>query len=294
MITIQPTETRYVRITHANWNCHWNFQFPESIAFADGWAMDYQPIYPNWQRLGPESWCYEWRTEEAYVREQERYTRHEPTERRARKAFIVGLSVRAQLDVSDERSVALTLILTNESSRPFERVVCDGGCLQAKTEAFAGRDEVSRTYIMVGGAMVSMATLDRTVPMRCMYVCDPVEYERPPLDEGEWFWGRSSAAPDSPVVVGMESVDGARAVALVYTDATSGSANADEHHCIHSRPCFGDIPPGASITRRGLLVFGSSVQVVVPSRSENARQDERMVMPQLRVLATHSLRRLIE
>lgn len=255
-IQLEPTATRYVRVLHRAWGLEWAYQFPESIYGPTGWIMDYPGIEPAWRRDETGAWCYEWETTPAYIDEIRRHGAGNPSQ--LAKRFLLGVRVRAELRATPD-GIASCLTLINEGPHHWREVRCDGGCFQARNDAFAGADEVARTFLRVDGAMRSMAALPRTQPIRCTYQCCAGEHERAPEGEGEWFWGRSSAVPDTPAVVGMVSVDGTRAVALGFEGATAASANADEHHCLHSRPHFGDLAPGASVRRRGFIVFGESL-----------------------------------
>jgi hypothetical protein len=256
MIVVQPTKTRYLRVTHPTWKCAWDYQFPESIPSPTGWVMDYHGVEPQWRSAGANAWEYEWETDDAYLDLQERMGRQDPNQ--AAKVFRKGIRVRASI-AAESDALRMEIALTNHSDVPFLRVACDGGCFQAKSADFAGDDEVGRTFLLVGARMTSLGRLQRTVPVRCTYHRDPADYDRPPGNDGEWFWGRSTASCDHPAVIGMVSHDGARCVVMGYEGANSASANADDHHCIHSRPSFGDIAPGATVTRRGLILFGEDI-----------------------------------
>lgn len=249
MITVQPTETRFVDIHHESWDLNWAIQFPEGIHSDTGTAMTWEEIRPDWRQTGPNAWGYDWRTTDDYIQQVE----SRPTEN-----FAVGLALRAEIEAGDDE-IRLKLVLTNESEQTLEGVECDGGCLQARSEAFAGGDEVARSRIMIGGAMVGMEGLDRSIPERCTYNCDLAQYETDMARSYEFFWGRSKDTVDAPAIVGAVSRDAARAVALGYECARSGLQNADHHHCLHSRPTFGQIAPGQSITRRGYVLFGDDI-----------------------------------
>jgi len=86
---------------------------------------------------------------------------------------------------------------------------------------------------------------------------------------------KKSARPQEPIRVGVVaafrghslaqgavSVDGDKALVIGYERSRSGSQNADDHHCLHSRPYFGDIAPGESVTRRGYVVFGDDIDKI--------------------------------
>lgn len=256
LVTLEPSNTRYVRVRHTVWGIDWAYQFPESIYAPTGWIMDYPGVEPAWRRDDAGGLSYEWETSAAYVDEIARHAAGNPAQ--AWKQFLLGMTVRAELRPI-ESGLASRLLLSNRGPHYWRAVRCDGGCFQAQDPQFAGDGEVARSFLRVDGAMCSMASLPRTQPIRCTYHCCAAEYDRTPEKEGEWFWGRSAATPDQPAIVGMVSVDGRRAVALGFQGATAASANADDHHCLHSRPAFGDIAPGQSVERRGFILFGDDI-----------------------------------
>jgi len=67
-----------------------------------------------------------------------------------------------------------------------------------------------------------------------------------------------SASPE-PVQSGcimMARADGKWHIGLGWDVTASVAHNPDdEHHCVHSDPWFGTLPPGEAITRRGVLLF---------------------------------------
>ena len=69
MITIQPTETRFVDIHHESWGLNWAIQFPEGIHSDAGTAMTWEAIRPDWQQTGPNAWGYDWRTTDEYIQQ---------------------------------------------------------------------------------------------------------------------------------------------------------------------------------------------------------------------------------
>ena len=256
MIQVLPTETRFVDIHHPDWDMKWSIQFPEVITSMNGVTMMWQKIRPRWTRTGDNAWEYEWETTPEYIKEQLAYRQNDPSGNVIRHNFITGLSLRAALS-GREDSVELTLTLTNQSSAKFYDVASDGGCLQAKSSDFIDQDEVKRSYIMVNGKPESMGDLHRTVDIRTAYHADLMDYEKEWVNRTAWFWGRSNTAIDRPAILGGVSHDRSRAIALGYECATSALQNADGHHCLHSRPHFGDIEPGQSVTRKGCILFGS-------------------------------------
>lgn len=259
MIVLRPTETRFVEIRHEGWGLDWAIQFPEGIFSQRGCSMTWEAIRPDWRPCGDNAWGYAWRTTDEYVRGV--CSRHA-------EGFVVGLALQAEIAGGDEE-VRLSLTLTNESTEPFEDVRCDGGCLQARSDAFRDADEVARSHVLTGGRMVSAAGLDRSIPIRsCYRAASDVHLS----GEAEDFWGRSDARVDEPVLVGAVSRDAGWALVLGYEHATRGLQNADEHHhCLHSCPCFGTLAPGQSVTRRGFILFGEDIQTLADALRERLR-----------------------
>ena len=256
MIQVLPTETRFVDIHHLDWDLKWSIQFPEVITSMNGVTMMWQKICPQWTRTGDNTWEYEWQTTPEYIKEQLAYRQTDPSGNVIRHNFITGLSLRAALSGLED-SVELTLTLTNQSSAVFYDVASDGGCLQAKSSDFIDQDEVRRSYILVNGKPESMGDLHRTLDIRTAYHAELADYEKEWVNRSAWFWGRSNAAIDRPAILGAVSHDRSRAIALGYECATSALQNADGHHCLHSRPHFGDLAPGQTVTRKGGILFGS-------------------------------------
>ena len=253
MISIEPTGIRFVDIHHTDWDLHWAIQLPEGISSARGTSMTWTPIHPEWMQRSDQAWHYDWRTTQEYIDNLPDYM--------GESNYVIGLALKAEIEAV-ENELRLVLTITNESPARLENVICDGGCLQARNEQFTDDDEVGRSRVMMGCTMVDMATLHRTIPERVTYALDDKTYEEGGLKDWEWFWGRSSDYVDAPVIVGAVSRDGAKALAIGYENARTGSQNADAHHCLHSRPHFGDIAPGESVTRRGYVVFGDDIEKI--------------------------------
>lgn len=263
---------RFVAVEHGPWKSQWRMQFPEAISANEGTIMAWPSnCHPEWKALNGNGWAYTWRTTAAYGAEVCAMNHRDTGGNPQYSDFFVGLALRAEI-LSRNDGLHLSLTLTNESSRTVHSVSCDGGCWQAKSKTFMGCNEVTRSYAMVKGKMLSMDSLARTVAIRCMYRCDPSAYD----GKGEWFWGHSSTAIDAPAILGATSDDGTKALVLGYDGAVSGLANSDDHHCLHSSPFFGDIAPGQSVRRIGYVLFGSDIQTLADAlrrKLETAKQD---------------------
>lgn len=258
-ISISPTRTEHVKIRHDDWDLQWEIQFPELITVNGAILKHFSAIEPNWQKDEHGSWWYEWQPDDAYVNEK-RPTVYKDESGQPIYALVTGLELRAHIAPVASR-VHLTLALRNQSPRTAHIVSCEGGCFRpaSTNRAFYGRDYVERSYVRCSGQMVSMADLDRTMPHRCAYWFDPAGYDRPIESKCEDFWGRSKDRIDRPAVVGMVSGDAAKAVVLGYEGSESALGGKS---CLHSRPEFGQIPPGQTTIRKGYILFGRDIQVL--------------------------------
>jgi hypothetical protein len=271
MITVKPTETRFVDLRHEAWGLDWAIQLPEAARCSSGSILTWPALHPEWKKITSNSWHYEWRTTPEYVRSQEDFGHKDDKGNVIACDFVLGMALRSEIE-SRESEVALRLSFTNESDRCFDTVSSEGGCLQARNEEFAGEGEVERCFVLGDGRAVCMKDLHRTRPIRCRYCTDPADIETARNSSYEWFWGWSSEVLSSPVCVGMASRDGSRAIAFGYEDSRAASQNADNHHCLHSHPFFGEIAPGETTTRRGLILFGEDLEPLLINL--NARLQE--------------------
>jgi hypothetical protein len=258
-IAVEPTESRLVNIYHRAWDMKWVTQFPEAVNSREGVFMTWPKIYVKWEQISACSWGYQWSPTPDYVAEQEKYPHQDLQGNPIKKKYILGLVIQTEIRALDDE-VALKLTLRNESDRIFTEVRSDGGCFGARSEAFQGHNEVARSFIMQGGKMVSIKELPRTNPVRCAYYANRSEYDDPKISAYEWFWGRSNADIETPVIVGAVATDGGKAVAYGWEKSFSALANSDDqHHCLHSCPSFGDIKPQTASTRRGYILFGKNL-----------------------------------
>ena len=249
---------RFVVVEHSAWDSCWRLQFPEAITAREGTIMAWPSnCRPEWEERNENRWSYSWRTTPTYADEVRAMDHRDSAGNAQYSKFFIGVTVRTEIACRSSE-LCLSLTLTNESSQTVHAVSCDGGCWQARSKAFTAGEEVAQSFVMVNGNMVSMASLPRTVAIRCMYRCDPAAYD----GKGEWFWGRSSAVIDAPAILGAISRDGTRSLVIGYDAATSGLANSDGHHCLHSSPFFGDIAPGESVRRVGYVLFGSDIHEI--------------------------------
>ncbi len=143
--------------------------------------------------------------------------------------------------------------------QPLEQVFSDGGCLRHQSSHFSGNEHL-RTYIKIAQGLMRLSDIDRSQNIRCCYPFEPAWYENPYFKTFESFWGRSRSRPTSGFI-GCEASDGSGAIGIGYRHAMHLLQNSDdEHHCLHSGPLFGTLKPGEKRTRRGVILFGRTVE----------------------------------
>lgn len=256
-VSINPTETEHVIINHDDWGLQWEIQFPEMITVGPAVLKHFSTIQPSWHKAGPNDWSYQWRPDSAYVREKQSVV-YKDHNGRPIYELVTGWLLHARI-AAEGPALRLELALTNQNSHTAEMVACEGGCLHPANanQDFRGNDYPERSYVRRSGKMVGMSNLDRSLPTRCAYWSDPAGYDRTVESTCEDFWGRSKDRIDSPAVVGMLSADRSKAVVLAYECSQSALLGK---RCLHSRPEFGNIAPGATVTRKGYIVFGDDIQ----------------------------------
>lgn len=249
---VQPTATRYVRLQHVPSGCEWALQFPESIVAREGQLLDYPAVDVHWEEGRSGAWRYQFEVDEEYATALRQSAAPDPHQ--ARKTFLQGLRVTAEIRPL-KTHVELRLELKNVGDIPLHEVVCDGGCLQAKSPQFATTRERERTWTLRQGTAQSLSTIVPETSERCCLHSSPALCDREPWASGEWFWGRIEQTIVEPAAIAMASSDGQLALAIGYKGARTVLANPDAaHHCLHSCPGFGDLAPGESRVRFGRIL----------------------------------------
>jgi hypothetical protein len=181
-------------------------------------------------------------------------------ETKGRLHFIPGIAISHRVKIGVDR-IDLSLHLKNISDRAFHDVWSDGGCLSHRTERFYD-PRYERSYILTATGLTALNLTHRSVPIRSMYVFHPAWYEDPQIKAYEYFWGRSDTRPTGTLVL-SQAVDGRGAIGVAWDYSYSVRQNSDERHrCMHSSPYFGEIQPGQTVTRRGVIWFGDNVQTI--------------------------------
>lgn len=84
-----------------------------------------------------------------------------------------------------------------------------------------------------------------------------------PLDGGDplYLYRSDLTSPR----IAMQSTDGTLLFGHAFDGSVAAGGNGSSNGvCLHSRPSFGDLPPGASVTRRGMLYLGPEGGMEVP------------------------------
>ena len=250
MITIQPTETEFVHIKHEDWGLAWRIWLPECIYAGGQEIKPVSRIHPDWVRHGENHWSYE-------------YDINEETEfRQHGKGSVDHFRWRAEIQV-EQADVHLKLELTNTSGSMLPLVVCDGGCLQAMNDEFADECDFNRAFIFSGNEAVRLNQVHRGKSIRSIYhseTCPQGICGFPVNSEDPGFFGYSDFRTQSPVIIGSTSLDQQKAIAIGYANSHAATQNGDGHHCLHSRPFFGDLEPLKTVSRTGIICFGDKIQ----------------------------------
>jgi len=252
-VSVVPSKTERVTIKPAGWGESWGLIFPEVVFIGENASKyKFNDIAPEWKRTANGGWGYRWMPGAAY----ELFNSENPE-----LELIVEIA-----PGTSELSLSITLL--NHSEFAATQVSVDGGCFQAESPSFQcvegnEKEEAGRTFLWEKGRMISLATLPRTIPERVSYHARPAEENKTERwRNAVYFWGKSDYSLDAPPgVIGMVCKDRKRAVAIAFEHSTTVSQNGDmAHHCLHSRPSWGTLQPKQSMTRNGLILFGSDIQ----------------------------------
>jgi hypothetical protein len=250
-IRLQPFEDHRVLIFHDGLAAEWQIRMPEVVAASEGTFLTSPRTRMIWSKDSQGRWGYDWQTTEEYAASAYKQIG-------GRLTMIVGMEISPRMKVTPDR-IDLTLRLRNVSARAFHNVTADGGCLQHRTERFFD-DAHNRTFILTEQGVTSLDRLDRTIPIRTKYFFDARWFEDPATRAMEYFWGRSNTRPAAPWIA-SRAATGSGAIGIAWEHCIGVRQNSDpSHRCMHSSPCFGDMQPGEAITRRGIILFGATVE----------------------------------
>ena len=261
---LQSFEDHRVLIFHDAYNAEWQLRLPEVVAAREGTFLSSPRTPMSWKNYPDGSRGYDWQTNEEYAR-----TAYEQI--RKRVPMILGMEISPRMQVRSNR-VDLTLTLKNISDRTFHDVTADGGCLQHRADRFFD-DDHNRTYIKTEGGVMPLDHAHRSLAIRSKYFFNPAWYQDPATRAYEDFWGTSRTRPKAPWIV-SKAVTGLGAIGIAWQHCFALRQSSDAaHRCMHSSPYFGDLPPGGSLTRRGVILFGDTIEDVI-----NGLEKERFSM----------------
>ena len=257
-IKIETFPDYRLHITNGRYDATWQIRLPEVVASNEGVFLTSTRPSLEWTASG-NSYSYRWTSTADYAK----------AVRQAmgdRQHLAVGIEVNTKVQVFENR-LALEVALHNPTDRPMTDVWIDGGCLTHLTERFFD-DDHSRTYIFTSKGLTRLSELDRSIAIRSKYFVNPAWFDEPSSKSYEFFWGRSSTVPAGSLIV-SQPARGLGAIGIAWENCSGLRQNSDSsHHCMHSSSYFGDLMPGATITRHGTLFFGDSIDEVVGAYSK--------------------------
>jgi hypothetical protein len=166
-----------------------------------------------------------------------------------------GVHVRAEAKVCSPRRLAMSLRIDNHSPKDMAGII-PLYCVQyGHLRGFAPEERrLQHTYVEVDGRLVSLAELPTSDPeaaAKGAYVrgCEQ-------RDSDEFLKENGGLIPqlvDSPVIA-VTALDGDRKLLVSWTPGKKILANA-LIPCLHADPYYGEIASGASVERRGHLIF---------------------------------------
>lgn len=261
LLQVSPTTTNRVIIEHPKLGGTWEMRTPEVVGSGD--VLHYYPShYPDftaeplrWAYYEDGRFGYDWTPDlEKDAEALSAATNLAPY------TFRPATRVSVRLETAPNE-IRLTTAVTNLTDETLHEVWHEGGCLQNMTEKFRDR-EFERTWIETEAGLTVVRDTERSMGIRCAYMSDPSWYEGGLHRVGHAFWGESPTRVTSPLVL-REAEDGG-VIAIAYENAFRVSVNSDEHHhCIHSSPYFGDLAPGQTRVRRGVILFGTDRKEVL-------------------------------
>ena len=250
-IRLKPFDDHRVLIFHDGLQAEWQLRLPEVVAAREGTFLSFPRTRMIWRVDAEGRWGYDWQTTDEYAA-----WAYQQIGKRLH--MIVGMEISPRMKVRPGR-IDLTLRLRNVSGGSFHDVTADGGCLQHHTERFFD-DDHSRTFMLTGQGVTSLDRTDRTNPVGAKYFFDPAWFDEPATRAYEFFWGRSNTRPAAPWIASRANT-GSGAIGIAWEQCIGLRQNSNpSHRCMHSSPWFGDMQPGQAVTRRGVILFGATIE----------------------------------
>jgi hypothetical protein len=253
-IQLKTSPDHRLFIYHPGHQAEWQIRIPEVVEAQEGTFMTSVRPEVTWKEFEPGLVGYDWSGATNYTPAVERATG-------GRIKIIRGLTISPRVKVRGER-VEFELRLQNTSAETFHDVTADGGCLTHRSERFFD-DHYTNSFIITKRGLTSLDQTDRSMKIRAKYFFHPAWFESPTTKAYEFFWGRSETRPAEALIVSRAG-QGSGAVGIAWDHCMGLRQNSDAgHRCMHSSPYFGDLRPGATITRRGVLFWGDTVEKIV-------------------------------
>jgi hypothetical protein len=167
-----------------------------------------------------------------------------------RDAFAYRAEVAAREDALD-----LSLRFTNRSQEVY-REGWVNLCMRTCNAPGFDDAELSRTFLRFDGRWTPLRETTPGEPQpahRIYLVRDEVPYYQESL--GAWPHAVPSQRADHPLIA-LVSADGRRTVGMASRPSVGFVSNLDrDMRCLHSNPLLGDVPPGATVEMKALVLF---------------------------------------
>jgi len=243
-----------VGVTHPVLDATWVLHIPEAVGTGDTLYMSDKPVSVDWTKHDDGSIGYTWPSP-------------------------AGLVVSVRLKPGPDR-LDVRVGLRNDTGGRLEKLISPGGCFQpvcqvsgsSKWSCAASRSislqqltghfidgSPSRTFIRTDEGLTAVSETRHTQDKRVLYVADTAIYDLPVVSAHEGFWGRSEALLRSAFIA-TQDAEGTVATGIGFDQAPSVSHSGPPQRCIHSGIYFGDLEPGGSVERRGVVLFGHSAE----------------------------------
>jgi hypothetical protein len=254
VIRVTPTEDHRVFLFHDGYQAEWQIRFPEVVSAREGTFLTSTRPRLKWREYEGGTIGTDWRPDEDYSRE--------AYEKMGRRLVMVqGMEVSPRMKAGRDRIDLELLRLKNVSDHPFHAVSADGGCLQHRTERFFDQD-LTTSYMLTTAGLTPLSKTHRSAGIRAKYYVNPDWFEMTDVKAYEFFWGRSEVRPAGPLIV-SEARQGPGAIGIAWDECIGVRQNSDPNHrCMHSSPYFGDMQPGQTVTRRGVILFGDTAREI--------------------------------
>lgn len=249
VLRVEPQHGPSLALIHADAiNSSWHYRMPEGLQCEAGMFKSHALPLLDWE--GPDadgSVWHEWESDEETLAA----NLADPMTKKLGVKFVMGIRFRTMITPC-EHGLEIEFAATNLSDQTICNVTAFP-CLGKPSEPFEDR-ELTRTFIETEGGITPLKDTDRGSgdPVRTHYHvkgCHPMDWY------GAWFWGESGSTVATSGAILRTSADGKWTIGTNWERNAEIFQNEDDHHCIHSVPCVGDIAPGETAEVLGRIVF---------------------------------------